>query len=85
MATTRRFEDTYYSVLEKLGTLQNTIVALKELAGLSREMNLAFTTEAEELVTDVDGLSHVFVLESGILQSGISKVERLIMCIVHRN
>jgi len=53
MATTRRFEDTYYSVLEKLGTLQNTIVALKELAGLSREMNLAFTTEAEELVTDV--------------------------------
>ena len=53
MATTRRFEDTYYSVLEKLGTLQSTIVALKELAGLSREMNLAFTTEAEELVTDV--------------------------------
>ena len=44
--TTRRLDDTYYSVLEKLGTLQSTIAALKELAGLSAQMNDTFNIEA---------------------------------------
>ncbi|KAK0734840.1 hypothetical protein B0T26DRAFT_608343, partial [Lasiosphaeria miniovina] len=59
-AKTRSLDDTYYSVLEKLGTLQGTIAALKELAELSRQMNSSFSSEAEELVADVssqlDGL-----------------------------
>lgn len=53
VATTKRLDDTYYSVLEKLGTLQSTVAALKELAGLSNQMNHTFTTEAEELAADV--------------------------------
>ncbi|KAK0658933.1 hypothetical protein QBC41DRAFT_237661 [Cercophora samala] len=51
--TTRRLDETYYSVEEKLGTLQNTIAALKELAELSNQLNHSFSAEAEELVADV--------------------------------
>ncbi|KAK3501269.1 hypothetical protein B0T13DRAFT_511278 [Neurospora crassa] len=51
--TTRQLDDTYYSVLEKLCVLQNTILALKEVAVASQDMTSHFTTEANELVTDV--------------------------------
>jgi len=52
-ATTRRLDDAYYSVLEKLGALQSTIVALKDLATLSQATNSSFETDSEELVTEV--------------------------------
>ncbi|KAK3694833.1 hypothetical protein B0T22DRAFT_453550 [Podospora appendiculata] len=52
-ATTRRLDDTYYSVLEKLGALQSTILGLKELAVLSQEMNRSFGSEAAGLAADV--------------------------------
>ncbi|KAK4673147.1 hypothetical protein QC763_109270 [Podospora pseudopauciseta] len=51
--TTRRLDETYYSVEEKLGTLQSTIAALKGLAELSNQLNNSFSAEAEELVADV--------------------------------
>jgi hypothetical protein len=52
-ATTRKLDNTYYSVLEKLSMLQNTITSMKELATMTRTLNEEFKTEAEEIVTDV--------------------------------
>jgi hypothetical protein len=53
--TTRRLDNTYYSVLEKLSALQSTIVSMKELAVLTRQLNEEFGTESEEVVRDVEG------------------------------
>jgi len=52
--TTRRLDNTYYSVLEKLSTLQNTISSLKELANMTRKLNEDFKTESEEVVIDIN-------------------------------
>ncbi|KAK3310182.1 uncharacterized protein B0T15DRAFT_27907 [Chaetomium strumarium] len=52
-STTKRLDDTYHSLLDKLSTLQSTVAALKELADLSRQLNNSFSAEAEELVVDV--------------------------------
>ena len=52
-ATTRRLDDTYYAVLEKLSTLQGTIIAMKELALMSQETTRTFESESEELVGDM--------------------------------
>jgi hypothetical protein len=51
--TTRRLDNTYYSVLENLSMLQNTISSLKELAGIARELNGEFKSESEEIVGDI--------------------------------
>ncbi|CAJ2501725.1 Uu.00g045780.m01.CDS01 [Anthostomella pinea] len=53
-ATMRRLDDTYYSVLEKLSLLQNTIVAMKEVAGMADEVNDEFKTESQGLVSDIE-------------------------------
>jgi predicted nucleic acid-binding Zn ribbon protein len=53
-STTRRLDMTYYSVLEKLSTLQNTIASLKELANMTRKLNDDFKVESEEVVTDIN-------------------------------
>lgn len=50
--TTRRLDDTYYNVLEKLTTLQNTIVALKDLAQASTLTNDGFIAESQAVVTE---------------------------------
>ncbi|CAN8098906.1 unnamed protein product [Discula destructiva] len=50
--TTRRLDETYYSVLEKLTTLQNTIVALKDLAHASATTNNDFVAEAHIVLTE---------------------------------
>jgi hypothetical protein len=52
-ATTRRLDDTYYSVLEKVDMLQHTIVALKELAGMSQETSRQFERDSEEIVGEM--------------------------------
>jgi hypothetical protein len=52
--TTRRLDNTYYSVLEKLSTLQNIIDSLKELATMTRELNDDFKVESEEVVVDIN-------------------------------
>ncbi|KAM7207686.1 hypothetical protein V8F20_001953 [Naviculisporaceae sp. PSN 640] len=58
--STRRLDGAYESVLERLGTLQSTILALRELAGLSRDMNQTFTTEASELITETSSQLDAF-------------------------
>jgi hypothetical protein len=52
--TTQRLDNTYYSVLEKLSTLQNTMASLKELANMTRKLNADFKTESEEVVNDIN-------------------------------
>ncbi|KAK6843566.1 hypothetical protein PG987_004426 [Apiospora arundinis] len=52
--TMRRLDDTYYAVLEKLSTLQSTLVAMKELACMSQETKDVFRKDAQELVTEVE-------------------------------
>lgn len=51
--TTRRLDNTYYSVLEKLSMLQNTISSLKELADLARNLDAEFESEAEVVRSDI--------------------------------
>ncbi|KUJ11281.1 uncharacterized protein LY89DRAFT_655061 [Mollisia scopiformis] len=51
--TTRRLDNTYYSVLEKLSVLQSTISSLKELASMTKDLNQEFKNESEELVREV--------------------------------
>lgn len=59
-ATTKQLDDTYYSVLEKLNALQNTVAALKDLAEQSNQLNSTFSSEADELVTDVSAQLDAF-------------------------
>lgn len=55
MKTSRRLDDTYYSILEKVSTLRQTIGTLQELSGLTRELHRNFETDAQELIDDVRG------------------------------
>lgn len=52
--TTRRLDNTYYAVLEKLSTLKSTIVSLKELASMTKQLSEEFKTQSEEVVHDVE-------------------------------
>lgn len=48
----RRLDSTYYSVLEKLSTLQSSIASLKELAGLARSVNDDFKADSAALESE---------------------------------
>ncbi|KAI0600183.1 hypothetical protein F4775DRAFT_590515 [Biscogniauxia sp. FL1348] len=52
--TMRRLDDTYYSVLERLSMLQSTIVAIKDLASMSQEVNESFDEESKGLVSEIE-------------------------------
>lgn len=52
-ATTRRLDETYYAVLEKMSGLQSTVVALKELAETSRDIYGGFETDSRSLENDI--------------------------------
>ncbi|GKT42151.1 uncharacterized protein ColSpa_02332 [Colletotrichum spaethianum] len=52
-ATTRRLDETYYSVLEKKSMLQSTISAIQELTVASRQLTGEFVEQAEEMSRDV--------------------------------
>lgn len=52
--TTRRLDNTYYAVLEKLSVLHSTIISLKELASMTKQLSEEFKTESEEVVRDVE-------------------------------
>ncbi|KAJ5026689.1 hypothetical protein J3E72DRAFT_374938 [Bipolaris maydis] len=56
----RRLDDTYYSVLEKISVLQQTIGTLHELSGLTRELHQNFEADTTELVEDVAGQVEAF-------------------------
>lgn len=77
--TTRRLDNTYYAVLEKLSVLQSTITSLKELAGMTRTLNQDFKAESEEDVKDIttqlSGFEQVSEQEHRIqaLQSRVAK------------
>ncbi|KAK3900929.1 hypothetical protein C8A05DRAFT_16820 [Staphylotrichum tortipilum] len=58
--TTKQLDDTCYSVLEKLGTLQATIVALKELAEHSRDLSSTFDADSRELVGEISAQLDAF-------------------------
>lgn len=51
---TRRLDNTYYSVLEKLSMLQSHIMSMKELASMTKQLNEDFKTESEEVLNDVE-------------------------------
>ncbi|KAH7123820.1 hypothetical protein B0J11DRAFT_529996 [Dendryphion nanum] len=55
LKTSRRLDDTYYSILEKLSTLRQTIGSLQELYGLTKELHDNFETDTRELVDEVQG------------------------------
>ena len=50
---TRRLDETYYSVLERMSTLQNTIVALRDLAQSSHAICETFDKDARDLENDI--------------------------------
>lgn len=52
--TTRRLDNTYYAVLEKLSMLQSTIMSMKELASVTNQLNEEFKTESKGVVQDVE-------------------------------
>ncbi|KAI0135462.1 hypothetical protein F4814DRAFT_401269 [Daldinia grandis] len=52
--TTMRLDDTYYSVLERLGMLQSTIVSLRELTNMSQELDESFKAESQGLVDELE-------------------------------
>ncbi|KAI1143572.1 hypothetical protein F5Y05DRAFT_157743 [Hypoxylon sp. FL0543] len=58
--TTRRLDETYYAVLEKLSILQGTVVALKELAGISQELNGNFEAESQALLSELEQQANSF-------------------------
>ncbi|KAK9421618.1 hypothetical protein SUNI508_05548 [Seiridium unicorne] len=60
LATTRRLDDAYYAVLEKLSTLQSTVVGIKELATMSLETNETFKTGSKALVTEIESQLDAF-------------------------
>lgn len=85
--TTRRLDMTYYTVLEKLTVLQQTITSLREIAHLTRAVNEDFESEAQEVVDDVtnqlDGFSsfadqekRITALQSRV-QAGREKIKLL--------
>ncbi|KAH7035337.1 uncharacterized protein B0I36DRAFT_360723 [Microdochium trichocladiopsis] len=51
---TKTLDDSYYSVLERLGTLQQTIVALRELASLSSDLAQSFKHDSSELTEEIE-------------------------------
>jgi hypothetical protein len=71
--TTRRLDDTYYSVLERLGLMQSTVVALKEVAAMSQDMNGVFESESRELVTSIESQVDAF----GQFEDHQSRIDRL--------
>jgi hypothetical protein len=55
LKTSRRLDDTYYSILEKVSVLRQTIGTLQELSGLTKELHENFEADTKELLEDVGG------------------------------
>ncbi|KAI9702012.1 MAG: hypothetical protein M1836_001356 [Candelina mexicana] len=54
-STTRRLDELYYSILEKLTTLHTTISSLQDLTTLTTQLQNDFQTQSEELEFEVQG------------------------------
>lgn len=55
LKTSRRLDDTYYSLLERIATCRQTIGSLQELSNLTNELHHNFESDTKELVEDVQG------------------------------
>lgn len=53
MSTSRKLDETYYSVLEKMSTLQSTMAALQDLAETSRDIHRGFEKDSREIENDI--------------------------------
>ena len=53
--TTRRLDDTYYSILEKLSALQSAVASLQEVSNLTSQLQSDFEGEARNLEQDIKG------------------------------
>ncbi|KAH8820348.1 hypothetical protein F5884DRAFT_44231 [Xylogone sp. PMI_703] len=53
-STTRRLDNSYYSVLEKLSVLQGTINSLKNISTMTRQVNEEFKLESGNLSREID-------------------------------
>jgi chromosome segregation ATPase len=53
MKTTRRLDDLYYTLLEKLSGLRSTINNLQELSGLTAQLHTHFREDTTELTSDL--------------------------------
>jgi hypothetical protein len=60
LKTSRRLDDTYYSILEKVSVLRQTIGSLQELSGLTKELHENFESDTKELVDDIQGQFDTF-------------------------
>jgi predicted RNase H-like nuclease (RuvC/YqgF family) len=60
LKTSRRLDDTYYSILEKVSVLRQTIGTLQELSGLTKELHENFESDTTELLEDVTGQVEAF-------------------------
>lgn len=59
-ATNRRLDETYYIVLQKLTALQNTILALQDLARASTSTNAGFIAESRAVVAEAQAQLDAF-------------------------
>ncbi|KAF2013176.1 hypothetical protein BU24DRAFT_231674 [Aaosphaeria arxii CBS 175.79] len=60
LKSSRRLDDTYYSILEKVGVLRQTIGSLQELSSMTKELHANLETDTKELVDDVQGQFEAF-------------------------
>ena len=74
LKTTRRLDDTYYSILEKLSILRSTIGGLQELSALTKELHESFQNDADEFQGEVEGQIDVFN-EFEVQRQQIEKLE----------
>ncbi|KAF9736206.1 hypothetical protein PMIN02_010129 [Paraphaeosphaeria minitans] len=64
MKTSRRLDDTYYSLLERVVTCRQTIGSLQELSNLTNELHHNFESDTQELAEDVEGQFEGFDFET---------------------
>ncbi|OCK81029.1 hypothetical protein K432DRAFT_416311 [Lepidopterella palustris CBS 459.81] len=74
LKTTRRLDDTYYSILEKVSMLRATIGNLQELSNLTIELHDRFENDADELEGDIQGQIDAFN-EFEVQQKQVDKLE----------
>ncbi|KAF2636099.1 hypothetical protein P280DRAFT_473247 [Massarina eburnea CBS 473.64] len=55
LKTSRRLDDTYYALLERVSILRQTLGNLQELAGLTKELHENFDADTAELTEEIEG------------------------------
>ncbi|KAF1975298.1 hypothetical protein BU23DRAFT_579302 [Bimuria novae-zelandiae CBS 107.79] len=73
LKTSRRLDDTYYSLLERVAQCRQTVGSLQELANLTSELHQNFQTDMGELAEDIEGQLEGF----GGFEAQTEQVEKL--------